>query len=97
MNKDEVKNLANLSRIDISEDESEKLTSEIDSILKYVDQLKEVATEDDSRIESARSRNIMRSDEKPHDSSENTEVVLNEVPEVQDNFVKVKKILNDSH
>jgi aspartyl-tRNA(Asn)/glutamyl-tRNA(Gln) amidotransferase subunit C len=97
MNKDEVKNLANLSRIEISDDEAEKLTGEIDSILKYVDQIKEVATEDSSRIESAGSRNIMRPDENPHESSENTLVILEEVPEVQDDLVKVKKILNDSH
>lgn len=100
MNKDEIKKIADLARLEISEEESEKMAGEIDSILKYVDQIKsaEIPQEDGeskSRIENAGVRNVMREDENPHEVGENTESLINEVPESQDNLIKVKKILNN--
>ena len=45
VSKEEIKKLADLARIDIEEGEQEKLASEIDAILEYVGQIKEVTGE----------------------------------------------------
>jgi len=96
MNKEEIKKIADLARLEINEEESEKLAGEIDSILGYVDQIKNAEISDDSsRIESAGVRNVMVEDGEPHAKGINTESLINEVPDSQDNLVKVKKILNN--
>lgn len=96
MNKEEIKKIADLARLEISEEESEKFAGEIDSILGYIDQLKSAEiSEDDSRIESAGVRNVMNEDENPHEPGINTEALVAEAPESQDNLIKVKKILNN--
>jgi aspartyl-tRNA(Asn)/glutamyl-tRNA(Gln) amidotransferase subunit C len=96
MNKEEIKKIADLARLEISEEESEKLAGEIDSILGYVDQIKNAEISDDgSRIESASVRNVMVEDGEPHEVGLNTKALINEVPDAQDNLIKVKKILNN--
>jgi len=93
MNKDEVKKIANLARLEIDESESEKMAGQIDSILHYIDQIKEAnISSDESRIENAGIRNIMREDFESH-SSNHTEDLLAEAPERDGDFIKVKKIL----
>lgn len=93
MNSKDIKHLANLSRLHLNEEEIEAYTKQFDEIVAYVDKIKDVASEDDSGvIESNEVRNILREDE-VH-SYENPEEIINEAPSHQDNFVKVKKILN---
>lgn len=95
MNKEDVKKLANLSRLEISDSELESFTVQIDSILHYVEQLKEVTAKTDngeSRIENAGVRNILRQDKDPHEPN-HTADLLASAPETQDGFIKVKKIL----
>jgi|GEM_PF-281972 aspartyl-tRNA(Asn)/glutamyl-tRNA(Gln) amidotransferase subunit C len=98
MNKEEIKKIADLARLEISDEESEKMAGEIDSILGYIDQIKSAEISDqgaESRIENASVRNVMREDSEPHKVSENTKVLIDEVPDSQDDLVKVKKILNN--
>ncbi len=45
LTKDEVRHIAKLARLNLSEEEVEKFTKELSSILDYVDQLQEVDTE----------------------------------------------------
>lgn len=93
MDKEEIKKIANLARLEISEEESEKMAGQIDSILHYVDQIAEADVKDDgSRVENAAVRNVLRDDAEPHESS-HTEDLLEEAPETKDGFIKVKKIL----
>ncbi len=96
MNKDEVKKIAELARLEISDSEFEKMTREIDAILEYIDQIKSAEIDNDnSRIESAGVRNVMREDQSPHQTAENTKDLINEAPDSQDGLIKVKKILNN--
>jgi aspartyl-tRNA(Asn)/glutamyl-tRNA(Gln) amidotransferase subunit C len=99
MNKDETKKLAELSRIEVSGDELEKIANEIGSILEYVDKIKSADTSDfsaESRAENAGVRNVMVEDENPHEPGKNTEKILKEAPNTENGYVKVKKILNNS-
>jgi aspartyl/glutamyl-tRNA(Asn/Gln) amidotransferase C subunit len=71
----------------------EQYAKQFDEIVAYVDKVKEVTSDSDSKIiESNEVKNVLREDEVF--SYENPETIINEAPSHQDNFVKVKKILN---
>lgn len=89
--KEDIKNLADLSRIEISEDETEKMTSEVDSILNYVGIIQNVGG--DAKSEVSRLRNVMREDEPINKSGKYTETILKNAPQREGNYLKVKKIL----
>ena len=92
MKREDIEKLAALSRIDISAQETEELLSEMEAILGYVSEIKEVATE--ARVSEAGALcNVMREDKDPHAEGVYTEEILREVPQTQDGYVKVKQIL----
>ena len=88
----EIENLASLCRIDLSDEEKNELLGEMDSILSFVDQIKDLKVDDvDKRI--AGLRNVMRDDENVHESGEYTDSILAEAPKKEGGYFKVKKIL----
>lgn len=89
--KEEVKNLADLSRLDIAPDELEKMTSQIDSILGYVGVVQKFSG--DSEREVPALRNIMREDIPTNDSNQYTEDLLKNAPKREGDYLVVKKIL----
>jgi aspartyl-tRNA(Asn)/glutamyl-tRNA(Gln) amidotransferase subunit C len=89
--KEEVKNLANLARIEITESEADSLTSELDSILGYVGQIKDASTEE--VLNNPILRNVLREDVPTNKDSEYTEDLLNNAPKREGAFLRVKKIL----
>lgn len=89
--KEDIKNLADLARIKISDDEMEKMTSEIGSILGYVGVIQNVGGDVKDTI--PKLRNVMREDEVTTVTGENTEKILQNAPERSGNYLKVKKIL----
>ena len=88
----DIENLVKLCRIELSEDEKKELLGEMDSILGFVNQIQKVET-GDLKVEAGELRNIMREDENPYIGGEFTDAILAETPEIQDNYIKVKKIL----
>lgn len=89
----ELENLANLSRIKLSEDEKKSLLKEFDSILNYVDQLKKVDVSLDAEGRVGAVKNVTRSDEVESVSSDVRERLLDEAPYREGDFVAVKKII----
>ena len=89
---EEVKKLATLARIDISFDEAERLTKEIDSILEYVREVQAVSS--DEAFEKPILKNIMREDVITSTKGEFTTDFLNLAPQKEKNYFKVKKILS---
>lgn len=90
---DEIKKLANLSRIKLDEAEAESLRSELEIILGYVDQLSEVDTkgiEPTSQVTGL--VNQMRADEEK-DYGTSREDLLSNTPEQKDGYIKVKRVL----
>lgn len=87
----DIKNLAHLARIEISDDEVQKFKSDIEPILAYVAQINDVQI-DDVHPEYM-TKNLMRPD--IADSADTTEhdFVLKNAPDAQDGFYKVPKIL----
>lgn len=87
----DVKKLSTLSRISVSEDELVSISKEISSILEYVGQIDKAVSNTSSSNYTL--INVLREDKNPHESGFHTEVILNEAPEREGNFLKVKKIL----
>lgn len=91
---DEVKKLAELSRIELSEEELEKMRGEIDSILEYVEAIREVPLpEGVSPSPHLALENVMREDGEAHEPGAYTEKLLSQAPQRDGKFLKVKKIL----
>ena len=87
----DIKNLASLARIEISEEEAERLTPEIDSILGYVGQIKNVVG--NIKKEVPKLHNVMREDVSTNTSRQYTDNILNDAPDREGDYIKVKKIL----
>lgn len=88
----DVKKLAQLSRIELGDTEAEELGNSLDSILHYVEQVKQVSSDTD--IEPTfYSANILREDIKPNETGINREKLVNSAPKKEGYYVKVKKIL----
>ena len=90
MNIKDVENLAGLARIELGEEEKKSLLSDMESILGYVKQIEAVKVED---IEPEyKVYNVWREDEiVPRDFSK--ELIVEQFPNAQEGFLKVKKIL----
>jgi aspartyl-tRNA(Asn)/glutamyl-tRNA(Gln) amidotransferase subunit C len=88
----EIENLANLCRIDLSEDEKLELLDEMGSILSFIDQVQSIKLAD-KKDDVGKLKNIMREDKDPHTGGEYTEVILGEAPKKEGGYFKVKKIL----
>lgn len=93
MNIEEVKKLADLARIEISDQEAEKLGKEMESILAYVQDVKNVVKSGDEIVENAFVRNVLREDSNIHESGVDTEQLLSNAPASENGYIKTKKIL----
>ena len=86
----DVENLAELARIELSEDEKKGLLSDMKGILEYVKQIEELKAPD-TKLSSGL-QNIWRED-KIESRDFSIELIVEQFPEAQDGFLKVKKIL----
>ena len=90
---EDVKKLAELSRIELDDNEIESYRKDIDSIVSYVGELSKVV--EDSESEPLAEVNRMRRDEDEIASDTFKNKLLKEVPDTQNSYIKVKKILNN--
>lgn len=89
----EVENLANLARIRIEDEEKQALTKEIDSILTYIDQIKQTTVNMDYTPIPGVVHNVYRDDIALSSDREQIESILDESPDREGNFIAVKKII----
>jgi len=95
ISKQEVKHIAKLARLGLTEKEVEKFQKELSSILDYFEKLKEV---DVSEIEPTshpfQMENMMRDDESPASlkTTAGKEKLLGLAPETKEGYLKVKSI-----
>lgn len=93
---DEVKKLAALARIELSDEEVKKLQGEIDSILSYIDVIQKVELPEGVSVSPHLAlENVMREDGEPHAPNIFTEKMLSQAPKREGRFLKVKKILEE--
>lgn len=90
MNIKDVENLAELARIELTQEEKQSYLEDFDSILGYVKQIQEIEAIDIKKENKL--HNIWREDELvPREFSK--KLIVEQFPEEQDGFLKVKKIL----
>ncbi|MEO5690862.1 MAG: Asp-tRNA(Asn)/Glu-tRNA(Gln) amidotransferase subunit GatC [Candidatus Saccharimonadales bacterium] len=90
---DDVKRLAQLSALTISDDEAESLRRQLGDILGYVEQLDQVDTTGlEPTYQVGGLENVMREDT-VHDYGVDQEALLKNAPEVENGQIKVKKVL----
>lgn len=92
MNTEAVQKLATMMRMEISAEEAESIGRDMDAVIGYIDQLSQIDTSTIASTEPLLS-NIAREDVATNDSGSYTEQILAEVPEVDNGFVKVKKVM----
>lgn len=92
INKDQVKYVAKLARIDLDEANLDKFTKQMDQILQFMETLKELDTTDTAPSNHALSiKNVFRKDEnKPSLANDN---VLQNAPAKENEHFKVPKII----
>jgi len=88
----DIKKLASLARIKISEDEGKGFIKDMESILSYVSEIGEVDT-GGVNPETLELKNVFREDTNPYKEGIFTEDILNEAPKTEKGYIKVKKIL----
>lgn len=99
MQLEDIKKLANLARIDISEEEMIEIAKDFDPILAYVGQVQEALKIssrqglDEKRSEDYFLHNVMREDEVTNNRGEYTDKILADAPDTENGFLKVKQIL----
>ncbi|HQG09385.1 MAG TPA: Asp-tRNA(Asn)/Glu-tRNA(Gln) amidotransferase subunit GatC [Candidatus Pacearchaeota archaeon] len=92
ISKDDVKRIARLSYLDISENELEKFQKDFSDILDYVNQLKELEVANVSETANISfTENVFRKDEEK--IFNNREELKNLWPHSRENYLEVKKIL----
>ena len=98
MKVEDVKKLADLARINMSEEEMEGIAKDFDPILAYVGQVQEALklgenTSLGKNREDNILHNVIREDIVTNKPGEYTDKILSEMPETQDGYLKVKQIL----
>ena len=90
INKDTIHHLARLSRLSLTEDEAEKFAHDLDTIIRYADDLKKVETEGIvPMIGAVEIKNSMRADEAIMDDT----TFEPSFPDTHHGRLKVPKIL----
>ncbi len=94
MTKEDIVHLSDLARIELSEDEIERLPNQIDTILEYVSEVQQIVQSGTTSASSVGVHyNVLRTDEVLHEPGAETETLLQAAPRRQDNFLVVNKIL----
>ena len=90
---EDVKKLAGLARIAVSDEELPKFTKEFEAILAYVGQLEKLDVPKDLKDRTPPLRNVFREDGTPHEPKLWTEKLAAQFPEREGDTLAVKQII----
>ena len=91
---DEVKKVAQLSRLELNENEIHQHAEQLEKILTYIKQLEKIDTENvPCTTRAIEVVNVLRKDD--NKNYENSEEILDLAPSRENNFFKVPKIINE--
>jgi aspartyl-tRNA(Asn)/glutamyl-tRNA(Gln) amidotransferase subunit C len=95
MNSDEIKKISELARLEVGSAEATALALEIEAILGYVSQVKDVVGTrlDEEGVVLGQVVNVFREDISPTEPGTFSQELINEFPQKQGDYLKVKKIL----
>lgn len=93
LSQEEVKHIALLARIGIKEDEIEKYQKDLSAVLDFFRELEAVATDDVEAIgHITGTADVARRDRAEDFGIAGKEMILSNVPETKNGFVKVKSV-----
>lgn len=94
LDKEQVKHIAELARLELSEEEIAKYGDQLTGILSFVEQLQEVNTDDvEPTAQVTGMENIFREDEVENWDEKEVADALAQAPDFEDGQIKVKRIL----
>lgn len=88
----DVRALAKLARLEVSDEEVARLEKEIPAILAFVEEIQQVSVS--SEPTAANHRNILRDDTDAHEGGLYTDDLLKAAPASRDNQVVVKQVIS---
>jgi aspartyl-tRNA(Asn)/glutamyl-tRNA(Gln) amidotransferase subunit C len=94
LNKKEIQHIADLARLELSDEELVTYGGQLSEVLNYIEQLREVDTagvEPMAHVTGA--ENVLREDEVSEWDLSEKEEALNQAPEVEEREVKVRRVL----
>lgn len=92
LDKETVKKLAHLARLDLPDAEADHLVGELDSIMRFVEQLSEVDTDGVAPMTSVAQMSLKRRPDQVTDGNYPEKVLAN-APDAEDGFFLVPKVV----
>jgi len=94
LTKDQLKHLAELAKIEFTEEELESFLNDINQILNYVEEIKKLDLEKfEPMIGGILQQLILREDEIERADPKTKDLIKNQFPEKQDDFLKTPRII----
>lgn len=94
LTRDEIKEIAALARVGVTEEEIDTYQKDLSSVLQYFEKLQELDTEDVEEIGHITGvSDVYREDEVLEMSVDGKERIMDNVVDVQDGYIKVKSVL----
>lgn len=93
ISKDQVKHIAKLARLELSETEIEKMQKDLSSVLDYFDILKKAPKFKKSKTAVTKTNSNLRKDEAIQKPASLANNVMAQAPDKKDDYIKVKSIL----
>ena len=87
----DIRALAKLARLEVSDEEVAKLEKELPGILSFVEQIQKASA--DAPAEDHSHRNVMREDENPIEPGTYTKKILDAAPAQEKDQIVVKQVL----
>ena len=93
LSKEEVKHVARLARIKLTEEELREMQEELVKILDYIEKLKELDVENlEPTTHSVLLKNVFREDKPEEKSKEEGEKLIELAPQKEGRFIKIKSV-----
>jgi aspartyl-tRNA(Asn)/glutamyl-tRNA(Gln) amidotransferase subunit C len=92
INKDTIKKISKLARISVTNEETDRLEKDLNSILKFVEQLKELNTDKIAPIASVSDQELTMNKDDVKKINEKDEILKN-APEKNSNYYVVPKVI----
>jgi aspartyl-tRNA(Asn)/glutamyl-tRNA(Gln) amidotransferase subunit C len=94
INKEKLKHLAELAKIDLSEEELEKFLEDLNNILNYVDEIKDLNLDQfEPMVGGAVQKLELREDEVEIENDETKTLIIDQFPDKKENYLKISKII----
>lgn len=93
ISREDIKKLAALARITVSDQEADAYAEDAEAIISYVSQVEGADGPKEGDAHTSL-RNVMREDGEPHEFGLYTKEILADAPKVENDYLSVRKVIN---